>query len=157
MAQNFGSAVAERTVEEVIDSKEFGNLAKLVPLSILAVGIAASVLVAVIRGLDYEVLLQAGITLVTFGVAGGVGSVAAWKGKSQTQLDLQAARSANTVPVATETGTSVGALPAESALVHGNYKANIEQEPPAAVVSDPEFAEPAVLVDEAALDGEETE
>lgn len=82
----------DEATSEIVDSKSFGNLSKTVPLSILATGIAASLVVAMIRGLDYDGLLTAGLTLVSFAVAGGVGSLTAWQGKSQTQIDLQAAR-----------------------------------------------------------------
>lgn len=130
------TATAEKTVEEVIDERVFGNLTKLIPLVILLVGIIIALAVFFVAGATSTAAEEAfrllGLAL-TLAVSGGA---TAYFGKSQTQLDLQAVRAANTVPVATGSGASVGALPVDSPLVHGNYKTNIEQGPTAVTEGD---------------------
>ncbi|MFW0169304.1 hypothetical protein [Rothia sp. P4278] len=150
------TATAAKTVEEVIDEKSFGNLSKLVPLVIIIFGAAIT---GVAFWVDGGTNAAAQEAIKTFGVVlgmAGAGSATAYLGRSQTQLDLQAARAANTVPVKTEDGEAVGALPADSGLIHGNYAGNREQEPkPVEEVTDPSF--PVVApepVDESIKPGE---
>lgn len=122
------SAIAEKTVEEVIDGRAFGNLSKLVLITVPAVAVAVAFVYAVVTGMEYNSLLNA-LFIIGGGVlAGGTASATTYFGKSQTQLDLQAKRAADTVPVATSAGASVGALPVDSPLVHGNWSMNVAQD-----------------------------
>lgn len=145
------SAIAEKTAEQVIDERSFGNLSKTVPLVIILFG---ATITGVAFWVDGGTGAAAQEAIKTFGVVlgmAGAGSATAYFGRSQTQLDLQAARAANTVPVKTGGGEAVGALPADSPLIHGNYAQNREQETtaPAPVVTDPVLpvVEPAPVDD----------
>lgn len=139
------SASAEKTVEEIIDGRSFGNLSKAVPLSIVATGVVVALVIVAIRGGDYDSLLAALLTIGGAVGAGAVGSATTYLADSQTQKDLKAVRAANTVPVQTEVGP-VGALPPDSDLVHGNWQKNLAAEKPAASkVSDPVLYETPVL------------
>lgn len=124
------SASAEKTVEEIIDGRSFGNLSKAVPLSIVATGVVVALVIVTTRGGDYDSLLAALLTIGGAVGAGAVGSATTYFADSQTQKDLKAVRAANTVPVQTEFGT-VGALAPESDLVHGNWQKNLSVEEPA--------------------------
>lgn len=128
MTKDFASATAEKTVEEVIDGRVFGNLSKLVPLVILLVGLVIALVTFWVSGGTVAAADEA-LRLIGAAVALAVsGGLTTYLGKSQTQLDLQAARAANTVPVGTESGAAVGALPVDSPLVQGNFKANRAQD-----------------------------
>lgn len=124
------SASAEKTVEEIIDGRSFGNLSKAVPLSIVATGVVVALVIVATRGGDYDSLLAALLTIGGAVGAGAVGSATTYFADSQTQKDLKAVRAANTVPVQTANGT-VGALAPDSDLVHGNWKKNSAAEKPA--------------------------
>lgn len=50
MTKDFASATAEKTVEEVIDGRVFGNLSKLVPLVILLVGLVIALVTFWVSG-----------------------------------------------------------------------------------------------------------
>lgn len=138
---NSGSASAEKTVEEIIDGRSFGNLSKAVPLAIVATGVVVALVIVAVQGGDYDSLLNA---LLIIGGAvgfGAVGSATTYFGDSQTQKDLKAVRAANTVPVQTEAGT-VGALAPDSDLVHGNWQKNVSTDEPAeSKVTAPELYE----------------
>lgn len=121
------SAIAEKTAEQMIDERSFGNLSKLVPLVIIVFGAAVTGVAFWVEGGTGAAAQEAIRTFcVVLGMA-GAGSATAYFGKSQTQLDLQAARAVNTVPVQTTSGKAVGALPEDSTLIHGNYTKNSEQ------------------------------
>lgn len=80
---------------QVSDKKvQFGNLAKLVPLTIISVAVAVALVIALVNGMDYQALLNASLVLATGTVSAGVGAVTAAVGKSQTRLDLEAAQGA---------------------------------------------------------------
>lgn len=72
---------------------QFGNLAKLVPLTIISVAVGVALVIAVARGLAYDGLLDAAKVLATGAGAALVGSLTAAVGKSQTRIDLEASRS----------------------------------------------------------------
>lgn len=108
---------------------QFGNLAKLVPLTIISVAVGVALVIAVARGLAYEGLLDAAKVLATGAGAALVGSVTAAVGKSQTRIDLEAARS-DSQPVEVEPVTS----PAGSVAV-------TEVEPAGKRFADPEVSE----------------
>lgn len=108
---------------------QFGNLAKLVPLTIISVAVGVALVIAVARGLAYEGLLDAAKVLATGAGAALVGSVTAAVGKSQTRIDLEAARF-DSQPVEVEPVTS----PTGSVAV-------TEVEPAGKRFADPEISE----------------
>lgn len=136
------SAVADKTVEEVIDGRSFGNLSKAVPLAIVATGTVVALVIVAARGGDYDSLLDALLVIGGAVGAGAVGSATTYFGDSQTQKDLKAVRAANTVPVETSAG-EVRSLAADSSLVHGNWKKNV-----GSAVTAPEFYETPVVGEE---------
>lgn len=131
-------ATAGKTAEQIIEQRSFGNLSKMVPLVIIVFG---AVITAVSFWVDGGTGAAAQEAIKTFGVVlgmAGAGSATAYFGKSQTQLDLQDLRAANTIPVETAGGRDVLALPSDSPLIHGNYDQNREQEDtPAPMVTAP--------------------
>lgn len=142
------SAVADKTVEEVIDGRSFGNLSKAVPLAIVATGTVVALVIVAARGGDYDSLLDALLVIGGAVGAGAVGSATTYFGDSQTQKDLKAVRAANTVPVETSAG-EVRSLAADSSLVHGNWKKNVDSAEPAdSAVTAPEFYETPVVGEE---------
>lgn len=151
MTKDFASATAEKTVEEVIDGRVFGNLSKLVPLVILLVGLVIALVTFWVSGATVAAADEA-FRLIGAAVALAVsGGLTTYLGKSQTQLDLQAARAANTVPVGTEDGAAVGALPVDSPLVHGNFKTNrVQAEAAEDLETEPVVTAPVVPVVEPA-------
>ncbi|WP_346844631.1 hypothetical protein [uncultured Rothia sp.] len=145
---NAVSAVADKTVEEVIDGRSFGNLSKSVPLAIVATGAVVALVIVAARGGDYDSLLDALLVIGGAVGAGAVGSATTYFGDSQTQKDLKAVRAANTVPVETSAG-EVRSLAADSSLAHGSWKKNVESaEPVDSAVTAPEFYETPVVVED---------
>lgn len=118
-------ATAAPTVDHITEHRTFGNLAKLVPLAILSAGMAVGLVVTVAQGGDYEALLNGALTFASFAGAGVVGSVTAWRGRSQTQLDLLAVREALTEPVP---GTTIRADRPDSEALHGQWNNNLPQD-----------------------------
>lgn len=132
------SAIAAKTVEQVIDERSFGNLSKLVPLVMIIFGAPITLTAFWVEGATTVAAQDAIETFALVLGLAGVGSATAYFGKSQTQLDLQAVRAATTIPVSTGGGGAVGALPADSPLIHGNYAPNRSQaSEPTPVVTDP--------------------
>lgn len=78
--------------------RTFGNLSKLVPLVIIVFGAAVTGIAFWVEGGTGAAAQEAIRTFsVVLGMA-GAGSATAYFGRSQTQLDAQAARNANLVP-----------------------------------------------------------
>lgn len=121
------SAAAEKTVEQLSVERRFGNLSKLVLITVPAAAIALAFVIVVINGGDYASLLDA-LLLIAGGVGAGVtASATTYFGRSQTQLDLAAQRAGQTVAVATESALTVDALPADSPLLQGQWEPAVGQ------------------------------
>lgn len=89
---------------------QFGNLAKLVPLTIISVAVGVALVIAVARGLAYDGLLDAAKVLATGAGAALVGSLTAAAGKSQTRIDLEAASSDSQPAVVAPVESSAGSV-----------------------------------------------
>lgn len=116
--ENVGAAPA-KTVEQIVNGREFGNLSKAVPLAIISAGIAVGLVVVAVTGGDSSGWINAGLIVASATGAGAIGSATTYLGDSQTQKDLKAVQAAGLEPVS---GSGIGALPVNSGLLNSTSK-----------------------------------
>lgn len=84
--------VLDSRLDAVLEGKSFGNLSKLVLLTVVGLGLVVALIVLIVQGMNYDAVLQALMVVAGSVVAGGTASATTYLGKSETRKQLETVR-----------------------------------------------------------------
>lgn len=90
--------MSSKSLDDVINNPNFGSLARLTVIVIMAVGFVIASVIVILRGGDIDAYVDAAMVFGTFAISAISGGLATTFGKSETAKYILAQKSIETAP-----------------------------------------------------------